>query len=142
MVGRWGNFVNQEAFGNLITNSSLQFFPFGVYIDKLSEWHQATFFYESLWNLIVISILILYKGKAKYNGDVFARYLIGYGLGRFFIEGLRTDSLYLLPGIRISQLLSIMLMCIGIILLIIRKLYPRRSLQYSGKYKATTYIQS
>ena len=136
-IGRWGNFVNQEAYGNLITNPSLQFFPYGVYIQKLTQWHQATFFYESMWNLLIFIVLILYKRKAKYNGDIFARYLIGYGTGRFFIEGLRTDSLYLLPGMRVSQLLSLILIVSGVIFLIIRKLHSLNSPRYTGKYTAS-----
>lgn len=135
-IGRWGNFINQEAYGNLIVNPSLQFFPYGVYIERLSEWHQATFFYESMWNLLIFIVLIIYKRKAKYNGDIFARYLIGYGTGRFLIEGLRTDSLYLFPGMRVSQLLSLLLIVSGIAFLIIRKLHPIVSQQYTGKYKA------
>ena len=51
-IGRWGNFVNPEAYGNLITNPDLQFFPYGVYIEELGQWHQATFFYESALNTI------------------------------------------------------------------------------------------
>ncbi len=106
-IGRWGNFVNQEAFGNVITNPSMQWFPYGVYIERLGEWHQATFFYESAWNLIVLAVLLWYWKRAKHKGNVFVMYLVMYGIGRFFIEGLRTDSLWLVPGvIRVSQLLS------------------------------------
>lgn len=134
-IGRWGNFVNQEAYGNLITNPSLQFFPYGVYIQKLSEWHQATFFYESMWNLLVFLVLIIYRKKAKYHGDIFAKYLIGYGIGRSFIEGLRTDSLYLLPGVRISQFLSLLLIILGVAIIIIKKIHPNISPEYTGKYR-------
>ena len=58
-IGRWGNFVNQEAFGNLVANPNLQFFPYAVYIDALQEWHQATFFYESMWDFAVFGLLFL-----------------------------------------------------------------------------------
>ncbi|MDF2614329.1 MAG: prolipoprotein diacylglyceryl transferase [Clostridia bacterium] len=133
-VGRWGNFFNQEAFGSLITKPSLQFFPYGVYIEHLSEWHQATFFYESMWNLILFVILVIYSKKAKYNGDILSRYLIGYGIGRFFIEGLRTDSLYVLPGMRVSQLLSVFLVILGIGFIILRKNQPHNPQKYKGKY--------
>lgn len=83
-IGRWGNFVNQEAYGNQITNPSLCFFPYGVYLLPF--------------------------------------YMIGYGTIRLFVEGLRSDSLYLLPGIRVSQVLSGCLIILGIVILfIIRK---------------------
>ena len=65
IIGRWGNFVNQEAFGNVITNPDLQFFPYGVYIDSLQEWHQATFFYESSANLILFILMMIAARKVK-----------------------------------------------------------------------------
>jgi len=114
-LGRWGNFFNQEAYGYLVTNPNLQWFPFAVYIEKLGEWHLATFFYESLWNLITFAVLMVLINKVKFkrNGMVAAFYFILYGIGRMFIEGLRTDSLYLGP-IRISQLLSVIFVIMGI----------------------------
>ena len=105
-IGRWGNFVNQEAYGNLITNPDLQFFPYGVYIEELGQWHQATFFYESALNtLLLIAMLISYPHFRK-KGYLLPFYMIGYGVIRCFVEGLRTDSLYLMPGVRVSQVLS------------------------------------
>jgi len=126
-IGRWGNFMNQEAFGNVITNSNLQFFPYGVYIDALKEWHQATFFYESMWSLAIFIILMIYRQKSKYKGELSAIYLIGYGIGRLFIEGLRTDSLYLISNIRVSQVVSIILIISGVgLLYYIKKIEPRK----------------
>ena len=58
-IGRWGNFVNQEAYGNLITNPDLQFFPYGVYIEELGQWHQATFFYESALNTLLLIVMLI-----------------------------------------------------------------------------------
>ena len=117
-IGRWGNFFNQEAYGNLITNNKLQWFPFGVYIEDLGEWHLATFFYESMWNLIGTALLIFIFYKSKSTGTTTASYLIYYGIGRFWIEGLRTDSLYLWnTSIRVSQALSFVMILIGIIIL-------------------------
>lgn len=136
-IGRWGNFVNQEAFGNLVTNPNLQFFPFAVYIDKLGEWHQATFFYESMWNLGIFLILMAfrYRKKIKFQGQLLAMYFVGYGLGRLWIEGLRTDSLYLLPGLRVSQVVSLILIVIGGMMLIFhKKLMPSSADDYKGKY--------
>ena len=74
-IGRWGNFINQEAFGALVTNPSLQFFPLAVYIESLGEWHQATFFYESLCNtiLLVVTLLLGRKGvREAFAGDRFS----------------------------------------------------------------------
>lgn len=135
-IGRWGNFVNQEAFGNVITNPSMQWFPYGVYIERLGEWHQATFFYESAWNLIVLAVLLWYWKRAKHKGNVFVMYLVMYGIGRFFIEGLRTDSLWLVPGvIRVSQLLSAVLVIGGIIYLAVMYTKPVKIREYTGKYR-------
>ena len=134
VIGRWGNFVNQEAFGELITNPKLQFFPLAVYIEQLGEWHQATFFYESMWNLLVFAVLILSRKKAKFYGQLLAEYFIGYGFGRFWIEGLRTDSLYLFPGLRVSQALSLVLILVGILMIVFhKKLFPPPK-TYEGKY--------
>lgn len=126
-LGRWGNFFNQEAFGNFVDNPSLQWFPFAVYIDHCSQssclcpgsgWHHATFFYESLWNFLTFAILLYAinkkrKGIFNHNGIIASFYLVFYGIGRLFIEGIRTDSLYLGP-IRASQLISIIAIIIGL----------------------------
>lgn len=121
-IGRWGNFVNQEAYGGLVTNPSLQWFPFSVYITEgvaTPEWHYATFFYESLWNIIGFVILMILIYKVKHVGVVTASYLMYYGLGRVWIEGLRTDSLYLWnTSIRVSQLLSGILIFVGLTILL------------------------
>ncbi|MDD2981573.1 MAG: prolipoprotein diacylglyceryl transferase [Hespellia sp.] len=114
IIGRWGNFVNQEAYGRLITNEHLQFFPVGVYIDALGQWRQATFFYEALWNLCVLVLILFLEMRWHQKGMVTALYMIGYGTGRFMIEGLRADSLYLTEGIRVSQLLSGILVILGV----------------------------
>lgn len=113
-IGRWGNFANQEAFGNLILDPNLQFFPYGVYIERLEEWHQATFFYESMSNFILFILMMIVARKVKKDGWMLSMYFVGYGCIRFFIEGLRADSLYLMPGVRVSQLLSAILIGIGL----------------------------
>ncbi len=133
-VGRWGNFVNQEAFGELITNPRLQFFPVGVYIQSLGEWHQATFFYESAWNLILLCVVLLLGRKRVKDGTLMAVYFIGYGIGRALIEGLRTDSLYLFGNIRVSQALSAVLVLVGIALLVLVHKGVLRAKPYTGKY--------
>lgn len=134
-IGRWGNFANQEAYGNLITDPSLQWFPYGVYIDSVKEWHQATFFYESMWNLLVFVLLLIYFRKAKHKGNVFVMYLVLYGIGRAYIEGLREDSLWLVPGVlRVSQILSIVLVVFGTAFLLWRHSREAKEDTYTGKY--------
>lgn len=136
-LGRWGNFFNQEAYGYPIDNPNWQWFPFGVYIDHCTQpdctcdgsgWHLATFFYESLWNFISFAILmiLLYKVNFKRNGMVASYYLILYGIGRMFIEGLRTDSLYL-GSIRISQLLSVLFIILGLAIILYNTLTKKKS---------------
>lgn len=134
IIGRWGNFVNQEAFGNLVTNPKLQFFPYAVYIDSLAEWHQATFFYESAWNCILLIVMLVILKKVKKPGYSIAIYFIGYGIGRYMIEGLRTDSLYILPGIRVSQMLSLVLIMLGVIIITFIKKDNRPRMAYEGPY--------
>ncbi len=121
-IGRWGNFVNQEAYGRMIENQALQFFPVAVFAD--GEWHMAAFFYESLWDFIGFWLLWLNRKRVRVRGDLFLGYLVWYGLGRAVIEGLRTDSL-MWGGIRVSQVLSVLL-CIGAgIALLVRRLKAR-----------------
>jgi len=106
-IGRWGNFFNQEAYGAAISNPRMQFFPLGVMIDG-SGWHYATFFYESVWCALIVCLLLAGEKKRlfKRNGDIFLSYLLLYAAERSFVEGLRTDSLYLGP-LRVSQMLSV-----------------------------------
>ncbi len=108
-IGRWGNYMNQEAFGYAVTNSAFQWFPLSVYIQADHSWHLATFFYESAWCVLTAFTLILLerRGKIKRVGDTFFLYILLYMAERTLVEGLRTDSLYLL-GVRVSQWLSIL----------------------------------
>ncbi|WZL77946.1 prolipoprotein diacylglyceryl transferase [Eubacteriales bacterium mix99] len=122
-IGRWGNYINQEAYGVVVNNPQWQWFPAAVFIQADQQWHMATFFYESFWNLIVFFILMGYRRHRKRTGEVFLLYLILYSLGRIFIEGLRTDSLYL-DNVRISQLLGILLVVLGIVLFVYRRKHP------------------
>ncbi len=132
-IGRWGNFVNQEAFGNAVTNPGLQWFPYSVYIDRLGGWYQATFFYESVWNFIAFAVLMIMRKRIKVRGGVFALYLAFYGFGRFFIEQLRSDSL-MAGSARISQWLSLVLVVIGIVYLIIMSKRKKEYPAYDGLY--------
>lgn len=102
-IGRWGNFVNVEAFGGETT------LPWRMGIVQMGEWIYVhpTFLYESLWNVLgFVLLMFLYKRK-KFDGQICLSYVAWYGLGRTFIEGLRTDSLYIgSTGIRVSQLVA------------------------------------
>ena len=119
-VGRWGNFINQEAYGPLVTNDAMHWFPFAVYIEKYAEWHMATFFYESVLSLVTFFVLLYVVRRFKTPGVVVASYFVLYGLERVLIEGLRADSLYIgNSGIRVSQLLSGILILAGAIWLAI-----------------------
>lgn len=116
-IGRWGNYFNQEAYGLEILNENLSFFPFAVQIQTESglRWFMATFFYESVWNLIVFIFLLTARRKwFRYHGDVISFYAILYACGRLIIEDFRMDSLYAASSIRVSQLLSV-LMCLLIL---------------------------
>ncbi len=105
-IGRWGNFVNQEAHGGWVENPALRFFPMAVQID--GGWYYATFFYESLWCFLIVFLLLALEKKRGFrkNGDAFLMYVFLYALERCVVEGLRTDSLYV-GAFRVSQLLSI-----------------------------------
>ena len=121
-IGRWGNFMNSEAHGGLVSKEFISKFPLfiqrGMFID--GEYYHPTFLYESIWDLLVciVLVIILYKVKKGYEGIVISSYMILYSLGRFFIEGLRTDSLMFL-GFRIAQLISFVGIILGIIFIII-----------------------
>ena len=102
-VGRWGNFINREAFGRMTDVP----WKMGLTTAAGTFYYHPTFLYESLWNLIGLAILHFYSKRRRYDGQIFLMYVAWYGLGRFWIEGLRTDSLYLFStGIRVSQLLA------------------------------------
>ena len=123
MIGRWGNFFNREAFGEYTDWLLAMRLPVdavrGSDITELMREHMETkegvsyiqvhptFLYESLWCLLILILLLLYRKHKKFNGEIFLMYLAGYGFGRFWIERLRTDQL-LLPGIGfpVSQLLA------------------------------------
>ena len=103
-IGRWGNFMNGEAFGYETT------LPWRMGIAEPGEammYVHPTFLYESIWNFIGFALIWHIYNKKKYNGQVFLTYLAWYGFGRMIIEGLRTDSLWLVDGvIRVSQLVG------------------------------------
>ena len=128
-IGRWGNYFNQEAYGGVIENTALQFFPAGVLIAENGTlvWHQATFFYESAWNLLVFVLLWTGRRKRARPGDTTLWYLLLYSAGRVLIEGLRTDSL-MAGSLRISQVLSAVMLA-AVPLFFILRLEQKKALQ-------------
>ena len=107
-IGRWGNFINGEAHGGPTD------FPWGIMVDGIKV--HPTFLYESLLDFFIFIVLYFFVSKRqKFEGQLFTLYLIIYGCGRFFIEAMRTDSLYFGP-FRVSQLLSLILVVIGLII--------------------------
>lgn len=121
-VGRWGNFFNKEAYGTATTISHLrslhipEFVIEGMKINGI--YYTPTFFYESIWCILgFIILLIIRRRKYIKVGTMCAIYLIWYGLGRFFIESLRTDSLILM-GFKVAQIVSVAMIIIGIIIII------------------------
>lgn len=115
-LGRWGNFFNQEAYGYEVDPVTL---PWAMYID--GAYRHPTFLYESLWDLGVFFFLLWLRRRKRLRwGDVFLSYVILYSVGRFFIEGLRTDSLMLAPNLRMAQVVSAIAIGIGLILIFYR----------------------
>lgn len=121
-IGRWGNYFNMEAYGPLLTDARLQFFPMAVLIPSSGgyAWHAATFFYESMWNLLGFGFLWGTRKRQRHSGNVFLWYLLIYGSGRFIIEQLRQDSLYV-GTLRASQWLSLLLCIVAAVLLLMRR---------------------
>lgn len=109
-IGRWGNFINQEAHGG---STDL---PWGIMVDGIKV--HPTFLYESIWDLSIFIFLWIFRKKKKYEGQIIIYYITLYSLGRFFIEGLRTDSLMIGP-LRMAQVISL----IGIIGGVISHIY-------------------
>ena len=133
-IGRWGNYINMEAYGLRISEEYLQFFPFAVEIPvgDIWYWHMATFFYEFCWDVIVFAILLLIRHHKRRSGDVFCWYLLLYCAGRTVIEGLRNDSLtFISEFVRISQVLSA-IAAFGVVLYFFLRIRDRISLVTSA----------
>ncbi|EHD1579593.1 prolipoprotein diacylglyceryl transferase [Listeria monocytogenes] len=123
-IGRWGNFMNQEAHGAATTRAFLEglhlpdFIINQMYID--GAYYQPTFLYESLWNVLGFIILLIIRRTKIRRGELFLGYVIWYSFGRFFIEGMRTDSL-MWGDFRVSQVLSLLLIVLSIGIIIYRR---------------------
>lgn len=138
IIGRWGNFFNREAFGGYTDSLFAMQLPVSEakgLTEELLE-HTVTmdgvgfvqvhptFLYEGAWNLLLFMGICLYKRHKKFDGEIFSIYLMGYGVGRFIIEGLRTDQLVIknLGGIAASQVLSIILIIIAVAFVVYKRL--------------------
>nr|WP_180994743.1 prolipoprotein diacylglyceryl transferase [Clostridium sp. chh4-2] len=138
IIGRWGNFFNCEAFGGytngifamrirraLVSESMIsQDLVDHLIVDNGVEYIQVhpTFLYESLWNLGLLAFMLWYRKHKKFEGEMMWIYLLGYGLGRFWIEGLRTDQLILFStGIPVSQALSIVMVIVSAVVICFKR---------------------
>lgn len=138
IIGRWGNFFNREAFGEYTNNLLAMQLPVSaVRKNEITSamWNHVvtiggveyiqvhpTFLYEGLWNFMVLLFLFWFRKRKKFEGELFFCYLAGYGVGRFWIESLRTDQL-LLPGIHVpvSQMLSAVLVIVSLSVIICKR---------------------
>ena len=136
-VGRWGNFMNQEAHGGEVTRSFLENLKLPNWIIEQMNingtYYHPTFLYESVWNLIGVIILILLRKVNLRRGEMFLFYLVWYSFGRFFIEGMRTDSLYLVGELRTAQVVSLLAIAIAIILFVYRRVKMKPVVHYLDK---------
>ncbi|MFC4799523.1 prolipoprotein diacylglyceryl transferase [Neobacillus sp. GCM10023253] len=124
-IGRWGNFMNQEAHGGPVSRSFLESLHLPDFIINQMNingvYYHPTFLYESIWNITGVILLILLRRIDFRRGEIFLTYLLWYSIGRFFVEGLRTDSLMLTSHIRIAQLVSIVCVILSIVIALYRR---------------------
>ena len=127
-IGRWGNFVNQEAHGGEVTRQFLEKLMLPEFIIEGMNiggtYYHPTFLYESVWSLIGVAVILLIRNREKLllRGEATSAYLIWYGIGRLFIEGMRTDSLYL-GAFRVSQIVSVVIILLGIGIILYQRFY-------------------
>ncbi len=150
-IGRWGNFFNREAYGVCIGKAALEKMPLpkfiveGMYIPREGDYCQPTFLYESIWNLVGF-IILLFLRRIKYikEGQITGFYLVWYSAGRFVIEGMRMDSLRIggPNGLRVAQLVSIILGGIGLFLIWFRFRKPKFEYLYNAEDNEITRTES
>lgn len=137
-IGRWGNFMNQEAHGGEVTRAFLEnlhlpeFIINQMYIN--GAYYHPTFLYESAWNFLGFLVLILLRRVNLRRGEMFLTYIIWYSVGRFFIEGLRTDSL-MLGDLRMAQVISIALIAFAVVAWIYRRMKGYANARYLDKMR-------
>lgn len=133
-IGRWGNFMNQEVFGGEVSRAFLENMMLPNFIiDQMfinGAYYAPTFLYESIWNLVGVVILLSLRRVNLRRGELFITYAIWYSVGRFFIEGIRTDYLLIFGVLKTAQVISILIVIGGIILII----YRRKTGQANKRY--------
>ncbi|MCR4706230.1 MAG: prolipoprotein diacylglyceryl transferase [Lachnospiraceae bacterium] len=143
-IGRWGNFMNREVFGEYTDNFLAMRLPeAAVRANDISESIRAhmtpgtnyvqvhpTFLYESLWNFLILALIIVYTKHKKFDGEIMLLYLAGYGIGRYFIEGIRTDTLFI-PGttLPVSQALAAVMVAVAVAVDVIVRLRLKKKQQ-------------
>lgn len=136
IIGRWGNFMNQEAYGGVVERSFLENLHLPNWlIEQMNVngfYHHPTFLYESVWNLIGLIILLVLRKVNPRRGEIFLTYIIWYSFGRFFVERMRTDSL-LIGDLRMAQIVSLVGLVLGVIILIYRRLNIKPPVQYKDQ---------
>lgn len=151
-VGRWGNFMNREVFGEYTDSLFAMRLPIdavrsrdiseniAAHIAEGENFIQVhpTFLYESVWNLLILLLMLFYRKHKKFHGEICLLYFGGYGLGRFFIEGIRTDTLFL-PGtqIAVSQVLSLIMVIFAVVMDIVMRIRIKQ-----GKAQAYVPVRS
>ncbi|GGD28756.1 prolipoprotein diacylglyceryl transferase [Pontibacillus salipaludis] len=137
-IGRWGNFMNQEAHGGPVSESFyqnvMQFLPNFINRQMCIEGvvYHPTFLYESVWNILGFVFLLVLRRFNPRRGEVFLSYVIWYSFGRYFIEQMRTDSLYIIGSLRTAQVISIILILIASALIIYRRKANKADRDYEG----------
>lgn len=146
-IGRWGNFMNQEAHGGVVPGATLDaqreflqslfipdFIVNNMYINE--AYYHPTFLYESLWNIVgfLFIVFVLRKLPKLLVGEIAAFYAVWYSIGRYMVEGMRTDSLMLTESIRMAQFISITTIVLVLILVIYRRLAKKNLITYQSFY--------
>lgn len=159
IIGRWGNFFNRESFGEYTSNVLTMQLPLSnvragevtpwmrenlVTIDNVS-YIQATplFLYESIWCLLLLLLLFVWNRRKLFAGEIFMRYLAGYGFGRFFIEWIRTDKMFL-PGtdIAVNQAISAGLFLLFTVVVIVKRIMAKKRAALEKRRKARFYEEA
>ena len=137
IIGRWGNFMNQEAHGGPVSEKFLEttIIPDWIMNQMTIQGvtYHPTFLYESMWNIVGLIIILLLRKVALKRGEMFLFYLVWYSIGRFFIEGMRTDSLYVIGELRAAQLVSVVTIVLGIAVFIVRRYVQKIDVTYQDK---------
>ena len=136
-IGRWGNFINQEAHGGEVTRAFLENLQLPEWIINQmyinGAYYHPTFLYESIWNLVGFILLMLLRKVNLRRGEMFLTYVIWYSVGRFFIEGMRTDSLMLTENLRMAQTISAVLIITAVVVLLYRRAKGYSNIRYLDK---------